>query len=61
LSIREKDAAAARAERMERQLKRLREFGLVLESTMGFDEILTLSVEQILSMSCATTAALFQG
>jgi signal transduction histidine kinase/putative methionine-R-sulfoxide reductase with GAF domain len=59
LSIREKDAAAARAERMERQLKRLREFGLVLESTMGFDEILTLSVEQITDLMEAERSTLY--
>ena len=42
----------ADVERMERQLACLRNMGMVLESTMELDEVLSRTVEQITQLCC---------
>ncbi len=48
-----------RLEQAERQLRCLREIGLVLESTMSFDEVLTLLIEQTTRIMEAERSTLF--
>ena len=45
--------------RIEQQLRALREIGLALESTMSFDEVLTMAVERITSLMGAERSTLF--
>jgi signal transduction histidine kinase/putative methionine-R-sulfoxide reductase with GAF domain len=49
----------ARLARLEQQLRALREIGLALESTMSFDEVLTLAVERTTRCMNAARSTLF--
>jgi signal transduction histidine kinase len=50
---------ARRLERAEQQLRVLRDVALALESTMSFDEVLTLAVDRTTRLMCAERSTLF--